>query len=263
MRNSWKVILCLLHLCPLAAMMKENTGHYAKISDDVSLFYQDFGSGQPLVFIPGWLMSSDVFEAQIAYFSQNYRVIALDPRSQGRSSLTMENNNYTQHGLDLAKFLDYLQLQDVVLIGSGWGCNDLYAYTKLRGTDNLKAAVFIDAPPKATNETEGKWACAKCQDWGSTLIQPLIYNRSSFVKTWVQSLVEKDLSLCELNQLISQSFRTPTYAALEMAIDAVYADYSPESKLLANKKVPILELATEESVKSLKMKPQMGIKLIG
>lgn len=262
MKNSWKVALCLLCLSPLNSNAKENAGRYAKISEEVSLFYRDTGKGDPLVFIPGWMMSSDVFEAQMEYFSQNYRVIAFDPRSQGRSSLTMENNNYTQHGSDLAKLLDYLQLKDVVLVTSTWGSNDLYAYTRLKGTDNLKAVVLIDSFPK-TKGINQKWACANCQDWGRDLIQPLIYNRSLYVENWAQSMVEKELSSYGLNLIISQSSRTPTYAALEMAIDAIYADYQPEEDLLLVKKIPKLELLSEEFAKTTKSEANSETKMIG
>ena len=148
MLNLKKTLLCLIVLLPLNATFKQTHGHYAEISEGVSLFYYDLGKGDPLVFIPGWLMPSEVFEAQMIYFSQKYRVIALDPRSQGRSTVTLENNNYTQHGADLVKFLNLLHLENVIIVAWSWGCNDLYAYVRLKGVENLKAAICVDASPK-------------------------------------------------------------------------------------------------------------------
>jgi len=244
MLNPCKILLCLVVLLPLNATLKEASGHYAKISEEVSLFYHDVGIGEPLVFIPGWLMPSEVFKAQIAYFSQKYRVIALDPRSQGHSSVTLENNNYTQHGADLAKFLDQLHLHNVIVVAWSWGCNDLYAYVRLKGSENLKAAICIDASPKSSGG-KGQWAFADYQDWGSAVVQPMMYNRASYAKEWAQSMIERPLSSQELNWFINESFKTPTYAALEMAVDAIYADYQPEARLLESKNIPTLDFVSE------------------
>ncbi len=257
----------MLALFPLNATLKESTGHYAKISEDVNLFYQDVGTGDPIVFIPGWLVSSDIFEAQIAHFSQKYRVIALDPRSQGKSSVTLENNNYTQHGVDLAQFLDQLHLKNVVLVAWSWGCNDLYSYVRLKGVDSVKAVVCIDASPKSSG-SKGEWAFADYQDWGKALIQPLMYQRPSYAKDWAQSMVEKKLPSQKLDWFINQSLRTPTYAALEMAIDAIYADYRPEAKLLDKKGVPTLDVISDQFADAAKEWledncPRTSLRIIG
>ncbi len=68
-------------------------------------------------------MSTEFFSHQLRYFSKSYRVINFDPRSQGRSSRTLQNNNYTQHGKDLQAIMQELGLSDVVLVGCrtlGW-----------------------------------------------------------------------------------------------------------------------------------------------
>ncbi|MBI3900764.1 MAG: alpha/beta hydrolase [Chlamydiia bacterium] len=188
MLNFYKILLSLVILLPLNATLKESDGHYVKINKNVSLFYYDKGSGDPLIFIPGWLMPADIFKHQIAHFSQKYRVIALDPRSQGNSTVTLENNHYTQHGADLAKFLDALHLQNVIVVAWSWGCNDLYAYVRLKGTDNLKAAICIDASPKSSGGKE-EWAFANYQDWGSSVAQPMMYHRPSYAKQWIRQFM--------------------------------------------------------------------------
>jgi non-heme chloroperoxidase len=66
------------------------TGHakQIKISNDLTLFYQEKGIGKTLLFILGFSMPPDVFKSQIDYFSKKHHIIAIDPRSQGRSSVT-------------------------------------------------------------------------------------------------------------------------------------------------------------------------------
>jgi len=214
------------------------TDHYAKISDDVSLYYQEAGTGPVLLFIPGWTMSSDIFKAQIQYFSEKYHVIAMDPRSQGRSTITLENNDYGQHGKDLVKFINKLELKNITLIGWSWGCLDAYSYIRLQGVDNLHAFVCIDLSPKAS-VPQGQWGDSY-ESWGASVFQPFMYNRYQYTQTWMQSIVDHPLTPQELNYLTAQSMRTPTYAAIQEAADAVYSDYRPEALLLEKDHIPTL-----------------------
>lgn len=227
------------------------TGHYAPISRDVSLFYQDSGKGQVILFVPGWTMSSEIFKSQISHFDKKYRVIAVDPRSQGRSTITLENNNYTQHGADLARFIDALKLHHIILVGWSWGCYDAYAYIRLKGTDNLHAFVCIDVSPKSSGG-KNEWAAVDYPDWGTALIQPMMYHRSQFTPIWAQSMVERKLTLEEQDWLAKQSLRTPTYAALQLALDAIYADYRPEARLLNSHNIPTLDFISQHLANNAK-----------
>lgn len=236
-------LFCLIPSTVVAAPLPKITNHYIKLNDDLNLFYQDSGQGQVLLFIPGWTMSSDVFRAQVNHFNKNYRVIAIDPRSQGRSSLTLDNNNYNQHGKDLARFIALLGLKKVTLVGWSWGCNDAYSYIRQQGVDNLKAFVCIDSSPK-TSGKPNEWAFVDYQGWGAFL-QPLIYDRIQFLKSWPQSMVERKLQPAEQDWIAQQSLRTPTYAALELALDAIYSDYRPEAILLNTHQIPTLDVVSE------------------
>jgi pimeloyl-ACP methyl ester carboxylesterase len=83
-----------------------------RVNPDLLIHYEEAGSGTPIVFIPGWSSSTEYSQRQFAHFLKNYRAITFDPRSQGLSSKTLENNRYLQHGADLKAFLDALQLKD-------------------------------------------------------------------------------------------------------------------------------------------------------
>src|SRR4051812_19468811 len=89
---------------------------YVRINPDLELYYIESGKGSPIIFIPGWIGTSSFFEKQIAHFSKRFRAISYDPRSQGRSIKTLENNNYMQHGRDLKAFMDTLNLKNAVLV---------------------------------------------------------------------------------------------------------------------------------------------------
>ena len=114
------------------------------------------GSGQTIVFVPGWTFSHDVFYRQISYFSKHYHVIAVDPRSQGLSPMTLENNNYDQHGKDLANLIDKLQLKHIILVGWSAGCFDAYAYMRAKGTVISKHLFVSMLHLRGTAMTRGK-----------------------------------------------------------------------------------------------------------
>src|SRR6187455_1627682 len=59
-------------------------------SDGVRLHYITEGSGETLLFVPGWSMPAEIWRYQIAHFSRKYRVVALDPRSQGDSQVALQ-----------------------------------------------------------------------------------------------------------------------------------------------------------------------------
>ncbi len=233
-------VICLLPMITFATnVSNQSNGKYLKISNDVTIFYHDIGSGPVLLFIPGWTMSSEVFKTQMDYFGKKYRVIALDPRSQGRSSKTLENNNYTQHGADLARFIELLNLKKFVLIGWSWGCYDAYSYMRLKGVNHLAGFVCIDVSPKSSGPKK-EWAFSNYDGWGKFLFQPMMYRRYDFTQSWLQSMVERKLTPKELKWLTDESFKTQTYAAINLAVDAIYADYRSEAIGLDNNKIPTM-----------------------
>jgi len=64
------------------------------VKDGTTIYYKDWGNGQPVVFSHGWPLSSDDWDAQMLFFLQHgYRVIALDRRGHGRSDQTWDGND--------------------------------------------------------------------------------------------------------------------------------------------------------------------------
>ena len=72
---------------------------YFTSSDGVRLHYLQGGQGQTLVFVPGWSMPADIFAPQLERFARTHRVIAFDPRSQGRSAIAPSGHNPERRGL--------------------------------------------------------------------------------------------------------------------------------------------------------------------
>jgi non-heme chloroperoxidase len=132
-------------------------GKFLEVEPGVEIYYEERGAGKPIIFIPGWTFSTEFFAHQLEHFSKAYRAIAIDPRSQGRSSKALHGNDYATHGKDLARLIQALDLKDVVLVGWSFGCLGSWAYVRQEGLQNLRAVVSIDLSPKPL--------CVNDQDW--------------------------------------------------------------------------------------------------
>jgi non-heme chloroperoxidase len=221
---------------------------YVRVSPDLELHYEEAGSGPPMVFIPGWTATTEYMRQQIDHFSNRYRAIVYDPRGQGRSSKTLENNNYSQHGTDLKAFIDALTLKDVILVAHSSGCHTTYAYFRAYGTENIKAFICIDMPPKLIIETEGDWGAIANLQVANELRafnDSMINHRLSWSNDFQQSMVNRPLTTEETNWLVDVSLRTPTYVALLLFYDARMADYTAEAKIIDGK-IPVLNVLADK-----------------
>ena len=100
-----------------------------------------------LVFIPGWRFTADVWREQIDHFSKKYRVISLDPRSQGASTKALDGNTPETRAADLHEILRQLKAGPTILIGWSQGAQDVSAYVNKFGVGGVRGLVFVDAGP--------------------------------------------------------------------------------------------------------------------
>jgi non-heme chloroperoxidase len=116
--------------------------------DGTTIFYKDWGTGQPVVFSHGWPLNADAWDDQAFYVaSQGYRAIAHDRRGGGRSSQPWDGNDMDHYADDLAALLDTLDLHGVVLVGHSTGGGEVAHYIGRHGTARLAKAVLVGAVP--------------------------------------------------------------------------------------------------------------------
>jgi len=126
---------------PFISVGKEN-------SQDIELFYKDWGSGQPIVFSHGWPLTADAFEDQMFYLaSRGFRCIAHDRRGHGRSSQPWNGNDMDTYADDLAKLTEALDLKDAIHVGHSTGGGEVARYIGRHGTKRVAKAVLIGAVP--------------------------------------------------------------------------------------------------------------------
>jgi non-heme chloroperoxidase len=122
---------------------------FVKTKDGTEIYYNDLGSGQPLVFHHGWPLSGDDWDAQMMFFlSQGFRVIAHDRRGHGRSTQTFNGNEMDTYAADVAALAAHLNLKDAVHIGHSTGGGEVARYVAQYGAGGRVAkAVLIGAVP--------------------------------------------------------------------------------------------------------------------
>jgi non-heme chloroperoxidase len=114
--------------------------------DGTTIFYKDWGAGQPIVFSHGWPLSADDWDGQMLYFGNlGYRVIAHDRRGHGRSDQTWGGNDMNTYADDLAELFEKLDLKDAILVGHSTGGGEVARYLGRHGSKRVAKAVLISA----------------------------------------------------------------------------------------------------------------------
>ena len=125
------------------------------VKDGTTIFYKDWGTGQPIVFSHGWPLNADAWDAQMLFLGEHgYRVIAHDRRSHGRSSQTWDGNEMNTYSDDLSALFEALDLKGAVLIGHSTGGGEVARYLGRHGTKRVAKAVLIGAVPPLMLKTD-------------------------------------------------------------------------------------------------------------
>jgi non-heme chloroperoxidase len=123
--------------------------------DGTTIFYKDWGKGQPIVFSHGWPLTADDWDGQMLFFGERgYRVIAHDRRGHGRSSQTWDGNEMNTYADDLAQLFDALDLNNAIMVGHSTGGGEVARYLGRHGSKRVAKAALISAVPPLMLKTD-------------------------------------------------------------------------------------------------------------
>ena len=126
---------------PYVNVGKENSGN-------IDLYYEDHGSGKPVVLIHGYPLSGASWEKQVAVLlAAGHRVITYDRRGFGKSSQPTTGYNYDTFAEDLHKLVTHLELRNFALVGFSMGGGEVARYLGKFGSKGVSQAVIISGVP--------------------------------------------------------------------------------------------------------------------
>ncbi len=226
-------------------------GAYFETEPGIEIYYEVTGKGAPLVFVPGWTFTTEVFDHQVSYFSKTHQVISFDPRGQGRSNVTLEGINYTTQSADLANLVSHLGIESPVFIGWSYGCLSLWGLVRAQGTSDLKGMVFIDLPPVPISGRD-EWVemdLAQASDFYQSLTTAEGY-RDRIARYATSTMVERDLAPEELDWIVNQSINSPPWVAAAYCAAGMFSNYEKESRIVDQEMKSLFVVANEASDKA-------------
>ena len=128
-------------------------------TDGTTLAYEDYGTGEPIVFVAGAMLNTEMWEYQIPFFTdRGYRCIALDRRGHGRSDRPATGYDIATTADDLAALLDHLDLREATLVGHSTGGAEIAHCLARHGAGRVARVAFVSAIlpfMKATDDNPG------------------------------------------------------------------------------------------------------------
>src|ERR1700731_2611728 len=124
--------------------------------DGTSIYYKDWGTGQPITFSHGWPLTADAWDAQMLFLGQQgYRVIAHDRRGYGRSSQPWDGNDMDHYADDLAELYNFLDLKNAIAVGHSTGGGEVARYLG-RPPPRRRGGRTFPRPPRHQPRSQGR-----------------------------------------------------------------------------------------------------------
>jgi microsomal epoxide hydrolase len=212
----------------------ELQSRYFTTSDGVELHYLEAGSGPTLVFVPGWTMPAEIWEPQLKHFEENHRVIALDPRGQGRSEKVGYGYHPSRRAEDIGELLEHLDAGPAVVVGWSLGVQEVLVYTHESGTEHVRAVVLVDHMIEMD-----------CSRFASRFVNVQV-DRESWTREFIRAIYRTPQSEDYLEAVTQSALSTPTNAAAIMIGNLVLmgpCDLSPAMDALD---LPVLFVASSQ-----------------
>ncbi len=228
----------LIGICAAAAValgaftVPAQAGGYLEVEPGVEIYYEEKGQGPALVLVPGWTFTTKVFENQVDAFAKTHRVISFDPRGHGRSTVTLEGNNYTTQGADLTKLLKHLKVSDPVLVGWSFGCLATWEFIKSNGTGAAKGHVCIDLSPTPMTGVDGDWVEGGVADIAGFYhgLQSPKGHRDIIVWYTDEVMIQKPLTPEITTWVVDQSLSSPPWVAAAYMAAGMFSNYMETAK---------------------------------
>jgi non-heme chloroperoxidase len=206
---------------------------FVQTEDDVSLFFRDWGEGEPVVFCAAWALSSIAWQYQmISVVDGGRRAVAYDRRGHGRSDDPGRGYEYDTLADDLARVLEHLDLQDVTLVAHSMGSGEAVRYLT-RHSDGRVARLMLLAPttpfvlktPDNQNGVDGRLFAERRDEWRRDFGRWVLENEPPY---FGDGLPGCDVSSLARDWTKVDMLSTTLQAVIEFQHSAVETDFRAE-----------------------------------
>lgn len=188
----------------------------------VSIYYEDSGTGIPVVFIHGWPLSGSMWEYQVTQLpQQGLRCITYDRRGFGKSGRPFGCYGYNTLAGDLKTLLDELDLHKVTLVGFSMGGGEIAKYFSLYGGERVAKVVLISAVVPYMLQTEDN-PDGVPQEAFDKMLKEITDDRPAFLEAFNKDfygveLLNKPVSDAYLANALTQALHASPIATIECA----------------------------------------------
>lgn len=211
-------------------------------STPIDLYYEDHGSGTPVVLIHGWPLSGASWEKQVAaLLTAGHRVITYDRRGFGQSSKPAGGYDYDTFAEDLNKLVTALDLRDFALVGFSMGGGEVARYLGTYGSERVSKAVFMAAVPPFLLKTPDNPAGVDGSVFDG-IKKSIVADRPAFLSTFLANFYNVDVLGGKRisDQVVHYSWNVAAGASPKGTLDCVTAWYTDFRKDLQRIDVPTL-----------------------
>ena len=199
---------------PYVAVGQENSG-------SIDLYYEDHGSGPPIVLIHGYPLSGRAWDKQLpVLLDAGSRVITYDRRGFGKSSQPASGYDYDTFAADLASLMDELDLRDATIVGHSMGTGEVTRYLAAYGSGRVARGVLISPIPPFLLQTDDN-----PEGLPGSLFEGFIKEATADGPAWMKGFLENFYNYDEnRGKLVSeQAFNASWNVAVEASAIATVA----------------------------------------
>ncbi|MGA7915486.1 MAG: alpha/beta hydrolase [Candidatus Acidiferrales bacterium] len=171
-----------------------------------------------ILFVPGWTMPGWIWQKQMDYFAHDYRVVAMDPRSQGESTQTSDGLYPAARARDIKAVVDQLHLAPVVIVSWSMAVVETLAYVYQFGTGDFAGLILVDS------DAGGRVPGYDDPDFAT--LKGVLEDRQNSADQFIRKLnFHKPQPEDYLQKVIKASLRVPTNTAVALLVGYYTADY--------------------------------------
>lgn len=206
------------------------------------------GSGPPILFVHGWMMSGRFWERQVEGLSGEFTVVTMDLRGHGNSSKVLHGHTVPRYARDVRAVIETLRLEEVTLVGWSLAGPVVLDYWSRFGADRLCALALVDTTPAPFSA--GEWNAHRLRghdhDQLNAVVANVIGDEEAFARRFIDNMFKSGKAPPEdARWMLAESMKTPAVAAAAIYSDFVMRDYTP---VLGTIMVPTVVFAADSNI---------------